>query len=745
MDDHTGTYDTLSYCWGLGAANRDVIIRLPGANGKDAQRRRLRISASLEEALLSISRQSEAKIARPIFADQICINQADKNEKIQQVQLMGQIYSRSARTIVWLGPQSPETRRYYDFSEELNREAVLGRVMGPNKSHVVQVLDAVVDPNIRLETAAEKEDRDDILDLVTRYGPRLPMRGMAEILRRAWMGRLWTVQEGCLPPEVTFRCGDLSLCFDCFRGAQLFYSVCTRYWARYLATSVSRDEMQAREKMFELTKPLQRLIVERRAIHNNNPTTKQSSLFDIVLRYNVNNATPKLGATKAEDRIYSLLGLAAADEEVTRETVEGMEVDNVRGTYTKFAASVMKRNVDVLLFVQARKTSEEVQPLPSWVPDWSTDPLQTPYGYTNPTTPLFSAGGQHSFDNVSVDVSTGTLRVGAIAVGRVTKLGMSRIKSDLTSVSGNLDYISARRYFEELEEFVRRAALVVNTTTNPSNINHTPSPLQEGESDDQALTLEATMTRISDGGLSTKEFPKEYDPSTALAKLRDIHKKVSLYGGNLLRIENNTRSMSSFTGMIRSVGIMPWHWTPASEIDVVRLCAVDPIAAARTWITGTFLTVTDVLQVLWYSTKVRLYAAWIRARRMRSKINLQGTVGHNVLWRFGISADDVQTPEWNHYTDNLLRNMGRRLFLTDTGYVGLGPEHMEAGDTIVVILGGSVAHALRPRKSSYSVGTDDDGPVSSSWSYVGEVYCDGVMDGELVAQQTREVTRYKIL
>ncbi|KAI0397903.1 hypothetical protein F5Y17DRAFT_254452 [Xylariaceae sp. FL0594] len=760
VDDHVGTYDTLSYCWGPNIADRDVNIWLPpcspNVNGsRDAapQCRRLRISASLEAALLSLARESEAGISRPIFADQICINQADPDEKIQQVRLMGEIYSRSARAIVWLGPQTQETRRYYEFSTELSREAVLCRVMGPHRSHVVQVLDAVVDQSIPLETEVEIKDRDDLLDLVTRYGPRIPLRGMAEVLRRAWMGRLWTVQEGCLPPELTFRCGELSLCFDCFRGILLFYAVCTRYWARYNTASVSRDEVRTREKMFDLTKPFHRILIERRAIHNDIhskvPTVrKRSPLYDLVLRYNVNDVTPKLGATKAEDRIYSLLGLAAADDEVMRETVEGMEVDNVAGTYTKFAASVVKRNVDVLLFAQSRGKPTAGYRLPSWVPDWSVDPLRTPHGYTNPTTPLFSAGGQQSSDDVDVDASTGTLQLKAIHVGRVTNVGTRGITSDPTSVTDNLDYISAHLFFQEVEEFLKSASRVSLHASNPTDSGgflpqeQQADKISNSEDDKAQHLLECTTACISDGGLSTKEFLANHSLSTAQSKLHSVYKKISVYGGNLLRIETNTRTMSTFSGMIRSTASsLPWYFTPLSAINILRRCAVDPISAFKTFATGFVLALADVAQVLWYSAKVRLYASWSRARRMRRKMNLQNADSdESVLMRVGgISMADVRSEEWNEYTANLLRNAGRRVFATDNGFVGLGPESLGVGDVVVVAKGGSTPLALRCCDSVNS-------GVGLRWRYVGEVYCDGVMDGEMLsAPEGREVTRYEII
>ncbi|KAI1810661.1 heterokaryon incompatibility protein-domain-containing protein [Poronia punctata] len=726
-DDATGRYDSLSYCWGVGAANREVIVWLLADNDHARRYRVMRISASLEVALLSLSHAPDLGASLPIFADQICINQDDNAEKIQQVRLMGEIYSRCARTVVWLGSETPETRRWYDFSHQINSEAVLSRLMGPSVGHFRRVFDAVVDPgSVEMENAAQEEDRKDVFDIVTRYGPRFPLYGMMEILQRAWMNRLWTVQEGCLPSVVVFRCGERELCFDCFRAIILFYSILTSYWARHPDAPVPRSEVKVRSAIFALNTPFIRIFVERKKIHAS-PATK-NGLYDLVRRYNVNDDTPKLGATKPEDRIYALLGIAS-DDEIARETMSGMEVDNVRSSYTKFAASVLKQDMDVLLFSQIPKSSVHGDHLPSWVPDWSAPQLGPPQGYSNLTTSLFTACGSrpNSDTCMDVDVATGILHVDAIHVGRVTHVGRSRIRSDPTSVSENVDFLSARCFFIELEAFMKMAALV-----NPTN-----APDISGEQE-----LRRAMTRISDGGLSAKIFPVTFDPSTAQTMLEEIHEKVSRFGEHLRRLDEDIKAKSSFVGMVRSTGLMPWYWTPASQIDVVRLCAVDPIMAARTWISGLLYTVADVVMVLWYSAKVRAYAFWIPFRRMRQKVDPGRPADDSALQRVGLSSEYIRKREWEYYTSNLLKNSGRRIFITDTGHVGLGPGHMNIGDTVTIIPGGSVPHALRPLGASKVTGQTSGEATGSEWSYIGGVYCDGIMDGELAHQTT---TRYDIV
>ena len=62
---------------------------------------------------------------------------------------------------------------------------------------------------------------------------------------------------------------------------------------------------------------------------------------------------------------------------------------------------------------------------------------------------------------------------------------------------------------------------------------------------------------------------------------------------------------------------------------------------------------------------------------------------------------------------------GRILFVTERGYIGLGPLSSFAGDDVAVLCGGKTPYVL--------FGRDQD---STSLHLVGEAYVHGLMDGE---------------
>jgi hypothetical protein len=88
-------YEALSYCWGDASEQRNVIC-----NGQTYP-----ITTSLYEALARLRQEHEPHL---IWADALCINQANDLEKGFQVSFMGWIFSHATRVVVWLGRADPE-------------------------------------------------------------------------------------------------------------------------------------------------------------------------------------------------------------------------------------------------------------------------------------------------------------------------------------------------------------------------------------------------------------------------------------------------------------------------------------------------------------------------------------------------------------------------------------------------------------------------------------------------------------
>ncbi|KAF2035384.1 hypothetical protein EK21DRAFT_53849, partial [Setomelanomma holmii] len=72
---------------------------------------------------------------------------------------------------------------------------------------------------------------------------------------------------------------------------------------------------------------------------------------------------------------------------------------------------------------------------------------------------------------------------------------------------------------------------------------------------------------------------------------------------------------------------------------------------------------------------------------------------------------------------------GRRMFVTEMGFIGLWPELTKVEDKVAILLGGSTPFMLREEPSEF-------GP--SIYRLLGDCYVHGVMDGELVEGEKTE-------
>ncbi|KAI0129709.1 heterokaryon incompatibility protein [Xylariales sp. AK1849] len=716
-------YDALSYTWGVptGAQpNRRVIVETA------EERQVMWIHKPLEEALRSIF--INRATVRPLFVDQICIDQSETSrEKEVLVPLMGEIYTRCRRVVVWLGTSTNRSDQFFDCVRELNEQGVMSRLIGPNKAHYMEIYDAVMQPDPEMElTGVKREDRDDLVALIDMFKDRFSRESMIDVLQRPWFNRLWIIQEVCLAPDVTFLCGSKTLCFECFRCACAFFPLYNGNWMHTVARVVSQATVNRANLLFELLQTFNRMFRERKAIHQ---LGQRQSYYDIMLKYNVNDQGKKINCTMAEDRLFAVMGLAGGDEDYSRIPVrydtDKDDTRNSEGVYIDFASIAVRQNMDLLSFSQFPKSRPK---LPSWVPDWSIN-LKLSHGYLSLTQPVHAAGGVKSEIPPEVDKVTRQLSVSGMVIGKISQVGKCVIIQDMVKRSlEQVEYASLRQFYEEADEILSRA----------SNI---PGCLFPWDSDAQ-LRRRAAI-RLSDFGLTTKYMADRYGytTETAYGKLETYYEQASIWGKKLIDTEANVRSYS-LSRIIETVGIAPYYWVPASETDVIHLCATDPLAAAKTWLGGLLDFTVDMVSVCVASARVTWTEKWLRYKRgiggFRFQNQHSSSSNHDeVLRKMGLNPEIAFGREMADYMDFVYRNIGHRLYMTEGGYVGVGPGNMDLGDSVVILDGATVPHVLRPHDPLDKEASD------TLWAYLGEAYCDGVMEGQFL-QPERESIVFRI-
>lgn len=155
-DDVVDHYTALSYVWGDARFTTSVLVR----------RKPFNVTINLESALRHLRDLSRP---RKVWADAICINQANDAEKTRQVSQMGEVYKPARHTIIYLGQstQEPDVLLHYARS--------LCNVPGSSLSPL---------------SAQENSTRDWI-----------------SVLDRPWFRRVWVYQELIFSENPWLQCG----------------------------------------------------------------------------------------------------------------------------------------------------------------------------------------------------------------------------------------------------------------------------------------------------------------------------------------------------------------------------------------------------------------------------------------------------------------------------------------------------------------------------------------------------------
>ncbi|CAI6332213.1 unnamed protein product [Periconia digitata] len=296
-----GRYLALSYVWG-DPNRRDAVITCNGAP--------LKITKSLQDALKEI-RQTDESVS--IWADAICINQADLTERAEQVMHMASIYRDAWKVIVYLGPDSQG-----------------------NASKVFEIAE-------RLATDEAYEDRF-FRDWKNKKTHITLLKWLAGL---PWFHRVWTTQEIGLAMSAMFICGAARIEWEVLHRA--FELLATRATAQQLRTAnFNPKRISSLYLSFFQENAYLSVLARMRTRHTSEP----------------------------RDRIYATLHHAGArigDENGDRGIVRVDYNKDLQEIYIETAVGILTRteSLDFLSYAGFRDLST---PLPSWVPQWHADP-----------------------------------------------------------------------------------------------------------------------------------------------------------------------------------------------------------------------------------------------------------------------------------------------------------------------------------------------------------------------------------
>ncbi|KAL2754100.1 hypothetical protein ACRALDRAFT_1093265 [Sodiomyces alcalophilus JCM 7366] len=171
VDQPLPPYHSISYAWALDGNGPTKSFTL------QVDQRLLPVLDSLEPFFQTLRSKGMLLDGKWWWIDSICINQADLEERAQQLQHMQLIYCQAEQVIAWLGEASSDSDLAINF---------------------IKFLD---------QTARRKPSVAELRSMLQADHYRAHWTALANFLARKWWSRIWTVQEFVRPTSLSFWCG----------------------------------------------------------------------------------------------------------------------------------------------------------------------------------------------------------------------------------------------------------------------------------------------------------------------------------------------------------------------------------------------------------------------------------------------------------------------------------------------------------------------------------------------------------
>ncbi|KAI1076156.1 HET-domain-containing protein [Whalleya microplaca] len=320
-------YEAISYVWGDPHNRCDITCN----------DRRLSITVNLDTVLRHLRLPSES---RSLWADAICINQDDKEERGRQVRRMKDIYSKASQVLIWLGEEQDESNKGIEVASDIAQACRHFTSQGGSLENLTFNDEAAQKFFGKFQSSSEF--------------PRLS--AFAKIINRLWFTRVWVVQELALAAHATALCGTSSISWTDLINAITAQDHLNLYLADHVRNAYVFILERARA---EWCAGIRR------------------SLLSVLFRYRI------LHSTDPRDKIFGLSVLTKAELANVKALQPDYNIDTAK-LYTAVAKEILGHSSDLNILSVPRRLSGMGPPnLPSWVPDWTNTRLTAPLGLAN--------------------------------------------------------------------------------------------------------------------------------------------------------------------------------------------------------------------------------------------------------------------------------------------------------------------------------------------------------------------------
>lgn len=349
--DDSLVYNALSYSWGDQSSKRTITC-----NGSH-----LEVGHNLFMAMRQIRRDNRTEL---LWADALCINQADNAEKATQVKMMRDIYQRAKLVIAWLGEEEDMDHLVFQLMDLLNDR--------------FQFRWVIEDQRVKKVCHFSREE----LGLPDTFHPS--WKALCGFLTRPFFFRVWIIQEILVARECIFQFGvykvDRKIIFGIGACMEEFHTIddiitfntpVNGSWAddlpiaipvRPASSTPSAVHNLALHDILSLSVySIKSLWHLRSMMSSGQPPT----IIQLL------NETKMFRATLPQDKIFALAGLASdLDPDFLDKFIDyDKPLVEIQIGLAKFCMeNRLSWGPTLFSYVDAQHQSSE---LPSWVPDWT--------------------------------------------------------------------------------------------------------------------------------------------------------------------------------------------------------------------------------------------------------------------------------------------------------------------------------------------------------------------------------------
>ena len=401
-------YQALSYAWGDQTDREDLEGEYEYQDLFSGQRSREVFRTTVGRSLASALRHLRDKnLVLTLWADAICIDQGNNDEKSVQVKLMATIYKTASEVIVWLGPAGEGSDDAMEALAEVGKDAEQFYFEN-SVSHIFRKLsqpstwevdDPVDDRGLSMKPFLER-----ISGQSSGSGQGIfPPAALEALTKRLWWSRVWVLQEMFLASTVIFACGNHRLPETQFRLAILsffgfYHIIALKDPLRNTNTTEYQQSVSESNASGQSMWMLQmRGIVQKESL----------SLFGLAVDLYDSRGDFNFMATDPRDKIYGILG-------IVDDALQPNYNYTCGDVYTEAMMAIL-RSGEMLALSYCLPQLHNIK-LPSWVIDWTSE-FGTPF---NNGTTFTSAGETQPFVNFEIEAGVLTKAVMFIQGCRVS-------------------------------------------------------------------------------------------------------------------------------------------------------------------------------------------------------------------------------------------------------------------------------------------------------------------------------------